>query len=40
MREGSSWEDRGLGLLAAAISLAIMAILGRKMLGVDIADFF
>lgn len=39
VREGS-WEDRGLGLLAAAISLAIMAILGRKMLGVDIADFF
>lgn len=39
MREGS-WEDRGLGLLAAAISIAIMAILGRRMLGVDIADFF
>ena len=39
----SSWEDKGLGILAAAISIAIMAILGRKALyiaGIDIYDFF
>lgn len=41
--EGSDWEDRGLGFLAAALSIAIVAILGRRLLiiaGVDIADFF
>lgn len=41
--EGSNWEDRGLGILAAFISIAIMAILGKKALhfaGIDIRDFF
>lgn len=41
--QGSDWEDRGLGFLAAALSIAIMAILGRRLLiiaGIDISEFF
>lgn len=41
--EESTWEDKGLGFLAAAISIAIIAILGRRLLivaGVDISNFF
>lgn len=41
--DASGWEDKGLGLLAAALSIAIAAILGRRLLiiaGVDISNFF
>lgn len=36
----SDWEDKGLGFLAAVLAIAIVAILGRRLLiiaGVDIS---